>query len=80
MLYTFRIHFASRSLFDSREGIEMECKFHIKAENYETALKSARIWEQNLIKKNPSIKLMGSTCLQFIDDRQEVGQHETDSE
>lgn len=45
----------------------MECRFYIKSENYDSALKSAREWERNLIKKNPSIKLMSSTCLQCIE-------------
>lgn len=67
--YTFRVHYASHSLFKSGTGIEMEIRFYLDAPDVKQGYKDAKTWELNLIKKNPSLRLMGSTCIQCIEER-----------
>lgn len=61
--YVFRMHFCSASLYKGGEGIEMEMRFVLKSDDYKKALQNATLWAENLICKNPSLRLMRQTMI-----------------
>lgn len=75
--YVFRAHLCSRSLYAANEGIEMEIRFILKSNDYKKALLEAALWYENLISKNPSLRMMCKTIITLV---LEEKCNETDSE
>ena len=64
--YVFRMHLCSTSLHKSGEGIEMEIRFVVKSTDYKVAFLDASLWAENLITKNPSLKMMYRTLISLV--------------
>lgn len=64
--YVFRMHLCSAPLYKAREEIEMEIRFVVKSSDYKKALLDAALWSENLISKNPSLRLMHQTMISLV--------------
>ena len=64
--YVFMVVFMSKSMSKSGEGVEMYTYFTIKANSPNRAHKVADKWCNNLINKNPSLKLMYKSDITLV--------------
>lgn len=75
--YVFRMHFCSASVFKSGEGIEMEMRFVLKSDDYKKALQNATLWAEDLIRKNPSLRLMRQTLISLVSE-ENINENDTE--
>lgn len=64
--YVFRMFLCSESFHKCGEGIEMEIHFVLESNDYKQAMLNVAIWAENLIKKNPSLRLMRQSEISLV--------------